>query len=67
MDLTEKTISSRLIYDGKVVHLYADTVRLPDGGESLREYVRHIGAVCVVPLTDEGEVVLERQYRYAVG
>ena len=67
MDLTEKTASSRLIYDGKVEHLYVDTVTLPDGSASVREYVKHIGAVCVVPLTDEGEVLLERQYRYAVG
>ena len=66
MDLTEKTASSRLIYDGRVVHLYVDTVTLPDGSASVREYVKHIGAVCVVPLTDEGEVLLERQYRYAV-
>ncbi len=67
MDLTERMTASRLVYDGKVVHLYVDTVELPDGSSSVREYVKHIGAVCVVPLTDEGEVLLERQYRYAVG
>ena len=67
MDLTEKMTASRLIYDGKVVHLYVDTVELPDGGSSVREYVKHIGAACVVPLTDENEVILVRQYRYAVG
>ncbi len=66
MELEEKTVSSRLIFDGKVVHLYKDTVRLPDGAESVREYVKHIGAVCILPLTDDGEVILERQYRYAV-
>jgi len=66
MDLTERMTASRLVYDGKVVHLYVDTVTLPDGSSSVREYVKHIGAVCVVPLTDEGEVLLERQYRYAV-
>lgn len=66
MELEEKTVSSRLIFDGKVVHLYKDTVRLPDGTESVREYVKHIGAVCILPLTDDGEVILERQYRYAV-
>ena len=67
LNLEEKTISSRLIFDGKVVHLYKDDVRLPDGNSSVREYIRHIGAVCILPLTDEGEVILERQYRYAVG
>lgn len=67
MELTEKTIESQLIFDGTVVHLYKDTVGLPDGNTSVREYVKHIGAVCVVPVTDEGDVILERQYRYAVG
>ncbi len=67
MDLTEKTASSELIYDGKVVHLYRDTVLLPDGKYSVREYVKHVGAVCVIALTDQNEILLERQYRYAVG
>ncbi|MBE6558380.1 MAG: NUDIX hydrolase [Ruminococcaceae bacterium] len=67
MDLIEKTKKSELIFDGAVVHLYRDTVTLPGGGESFREYVKHLGAVCIVPITDKGEVVLERQYRYAVG
>ena len=66
MNLIEKNISSELIYDGKVVCLRKDTVELPDGNTAIREYVHHIGAVCVVPVTDEGEVILERQYRYAV-
>ena len=63
----EKQISSELIFDGTVVHLYRDTVTLPDGNEGVREYVKHVGAVCIIPITDKGEVVLERQYRYAVG
>lgn len=64
MNLEEKNISSKLIYDGKVVHLYEDEVCLPDGKQARREYVKHIGAVCVLALTDSGEVVLERQFRY---
>ncbi len=64
MTLEEKELSSRLIYDGKVVHLYEDEVTLPDGKQARREYVKHVGAVCVLALTDEGEVVLERQFRY---
>ena len=67
MELIEKTLTSELIFDGVVVHLYRDTVTLPNGGEALREVVKHVGAVCIVPVTDEGDVILERQYRYAVG
>lgn len=67
MNMEEKTISSRLIFDGRVVHLYEDLVALPNGKTSGREYVKHIGAVCVLPLTDDGQVVLERQFRYPFG
>ena len=67
MDMNEKMLSSELIFDGNVVHLYKDEVELSNGARSEREYVRHIGAVCVLPLTDEGEVVLERQFRYPFG
>ena len=65
--LQEKTVSSELIYDGKVVTLYVDQVSLPNGARSVREYMRHIGAVAVLPLTDEGEVICVRQFRYAHG
>ena len=65
--LKETCISSELIYDGKVVRLFVDRVSLPNGEESTREYVRHIGAVAVLPLTAEGEVICVRQYRYAHG
>ena len=64
MELTEKTLRSELIFDGRVVHLYCDEVELPNGDTSVREYIQHVGAVCVLPLTDDGKVVLERQYRY---
>ena len=66
MNLIEKMTASQLIFDGYVVHLYKDTVQLPNGKIGYREYVKHVGAVCVVPVTDEGEVILERQFRYAV-
>ena len=66
-NLTETQITSELIFDGKVVHLYFDKVSLPDGNEATREYIKHIGAVCIVPVTDEGEVVCVRQYRYPIG
>ena len=63
----ETTASSELIFDGKVLHLYRDEIHTPNGGRSIREYCRHGGAVAVVPLTDNGEVVCVRQYRYALG
>lgn len=64
---TEKTQSSELIYDGAIVRLYKDKVTLPDGRSAIREVIRHIGAVCIVPVTDDGEVILVRQFRYPLG
>ena len=66
-NMIEKKVSSELIFDGRVVHLYEDQVRLPDGELASREYVRHIGAVCVLPLGKDGTVYCVRQYRYPVG
>ena len=65
--LREECVSSRLIFDGRVVQLYVDRVRLPDGREAEREYMRHIGAVCVLPLDRDGVVHCVRQYRYPHG
>lgn len=67
MDLTEKKISSEEIFNGKVIRVCVDKIRLPDGKEGIRELVHHRGAVCVVPITDEGEVICVRQFRYAHG
>lgn len=66
LSFEEKQKSSQLIFDGKVLHLYRDEVYLPNGKEGFREFCRHNGAVCIVPITDEGEVVCVNQYRYAV-
>ena len=65
--LEEKTISSKLIFDGKVIHLHVDDILLPNGNTSIREYCTHNGAVCVIPITSDGEVICVRQYRYAIG
>ncbi|MBQ8567376.1 MAG: NUDIX hydrolase [Clostridia bacterium] len=65
MMLYEKKLTSKQIFDGKVVKLFVDTVELPDGKEAIREIVRHPGAVCVIPVTPEGEVIMVKQYRYA--
>lgn len=63
--LYEKKLTSKQIFDGKVVKLFVDTVELPDGKEAIREIVRHPGAVCVIPVTPEGDVIMVKQYRYA--
>lgn len=62
--LTEVKTGTREIYDGVVVHLFKDTVALPNGNPAVREVIRHVGAVAVVPLTDDGKVIIERQFRY---
>jgi ADP-ribose pyrophosphatase len=63
-DLTEHRLSSEQVFDGALLKVYRDRVRLPDGSESGREYIRHPGAVAIVPLFDDGRVLLERQFRY---
>lgn len=63
-ELTEVPVSSEEIYHGKIVHLFRDQVRLPNGKLATREVMRHPGAAAVVPLTREGNVILVRQYRY---
>ncbi len=67
MELFEKQLSSRQIFDGRVVKLYVDDIELPNGKTSIREYIKHPGAVCVIPITDEGEVIMVRQFRYPFG
>jgi len=63
-DLTEHFVSGERVFDGVLLKVHRDVVRLPDGGQGVREYVRHPGAVAVVPLFDDGRVLLERQFRY---
>ncbi len=65
--LQETCAASELIFDGRVVHLYVDKVNIAGGGQSTREYIKHLGAVAVLPLTEAREVICVRQYRYAVG
>ena len=63
-DFTEQTITSETVYHGALLHVLADRVRLPDGGEAVREYIRHQGAAMVIAFVDERTILLERQYRY---
>ena len=67
MNLKEEKVKSEFLYDGRIIKLYNDEIRLPDGNKAYREYVKHPGGVCVVPLTDNREVMLVRQYRYVYG
>ena len=63
-DLKEKRISGQQVFDGVLLKVHRDEVRLPDGSKGIREYIRHPGAVAIVPLFDDGKVLLERQFRY---
>lgn len=65
--MVEKQITSDVVYDGKVVKLRIDAVRLPNGRIARREIVRHPGAVAIVPIDAEGKIVMVKQYRYAAG
>ncbi|MGL4668330.1 MAG: NUDIX domain-containing protein [Saezia sp.] len=62
----EKTIDSETLLRARFLELRRDTVSLPDGGQSTREYVVHPGAVMIIPILSDNTVVLERQYRYPV-
>ena len=64
--LKEEKVGGELLVKGSFLHACRDTVRLPDGTTATREYVIHPGAVVVIPLLNNGDVVLERQYRYPV-
>ncbi len=66
-DLTEKTVNSTEIYKGKIIDVFCDDISLPDGKPGKREYIKHVGAACVVPVTDKGEVVIVKQFRYPFG
>ena len=64
--LRERQTASELIFDGRILHLYRDDIELPNGKPAERELIRHVGAVCVIPVTDDGCAVMERQYRYPI-
>ncbi len=64
MHLEEKTLSSEQIYDGRVVKLFVDKAELENGDIVTREVIKHPGGVCVVPLDDEQNVLMVKQFRY---
>lgn len=67
MNLKEEKVSSAQLYDGRIIKLFNDEIRLPDGNPAFREYVRHPGGICVVPVTEDREIMLVRQFRYPYG
>ena len=64
MDLKETCIDSAIVYEGSFIQVVKDNVRLPDGSTSTREHIKHPGAVAVLAILDNGNLVMERQFRY---
>lgn len=64
MNLTEKTIKKTYIFNGKIINLRVDDITLPNGNPATREVIEHNGGVCILPLTDNNEIVFVRQFRY---
>lgn len=67
MNLTEKTLSVKKIFDGKILRVTHDDVELSDGTKTKREVVRHPGGVCVAALDDDNNLLFVRQFRYPYG
>ena len=66
-NLVEKKISSVPVFDGVLLHVRKDEVELPNGHKAPREWIEHPGAAAVIPLLPDNQIVLVRQFRYAVG
>jgi ADP-ribose pyrophosphatase len=66
-NLKEIFLSTTRLYEGRIINLRRDTVRLPNGREATREVVEHPGAVAVVPVLPDGRILLVRQFRHPVG
>lgn len=65
MNLHESQIETELVYEGNFIQVHKDKVLLPDGTTSTREYLKHPGAVAIIALLDNGNLIMERQFRYA--
>ncbi len=64
MHLYEKTTESKIVYDGKIFKIKSDKVLLENNTEAVREVIMHHGGVCVLPLTENNEIIMVKQYRY---
>ena len=62
--LEETRIDGSQVFDGALLNVHRDSVRLPNGGEAIREYIVHPGAVLIVPVLPDGRLIVERQFRY---
>ncbi|WP_346354193.1 NUDIX hydrolase [Azotosporobacter soli] len=67
ISLTETLVSSSSVFKGALLDVYCDTVTLPNGRQATREFIKHPGAVAVVPFTENGDVLMVRQFRYPTG
>lgn len=66
-DLIETRIDGEQVFDGRLLKVFRDRVRLPDGKDAIREFIRHPGACVVIPEVAPGVLLFERQFRYPVG
>ncbi|WP_153160585.1 NUDIX domain-containing protein [Zoogloea sp. 1C4] len=62
--LHEEQLTSEPVFQGRLLNVFRDEVRLPDGKSGVREYIKHPGAVVVIPVCDDGRLIFERQFRY---
>lgn len=63
-DLQEKQLTTENVFDGVLLHVHRDEVELPNGHQTVREYIKHPGASVMIPVTNDGQIIFERQYRY---
>ncbi|NBO82850.1 MAG: NUDIX hydrolase, partial [Betaproteobacteria bacterium] len=65
-ELAEERLMGESVYEGRLLHVHRDWVRAPDGHEQAFEYTLHPGAAAVIPILEDGRLVMERQWRYAM-
>lgn len=65
-NLDEKTLSSKLVFEGRFLKIRQDVAELPNGVQAGREYVVHPGAAAMIPIAEDGRILIERQYRYSM-
>lgn len=65
-DLIERKVSSQRVFDGTLLQVNQDVVTLPNGSKAVREWIRHQGAAAVVPVLENGDIIMVRQYRYPI-
>ena len=66
IDFTERMVDSTTVFDGEILHVKFDNITLPNGKPATRERIHHIGAVCIVPVTEDGKIIMEDQFRYPI-